>query len=311
MSMPWIKTWTEALDDHKLARLSDRTWRRFAELCLVAGECDAEGYLANGEELLGLADVAWRLRVDEAGLTEDVRILQGMDLVTQDEDGAWLVTNFAKRQGRSQSDKRKAWRDRKKRQRDHEREEAGTPPTVTGDEENVTRDSRVTGTGTGAGVPAGEKRREEKTRQEDPKGAGADAPTPKGDDEVPVPVSLDGWIQLVEHPPPGKNWPAMLGMMHGILFPGKAVPKFSYIGSSARAVGGPGRLAQLFYLAAANRVTGDICAYAMATAKGKRGDKKDGGSKGSYGSADSEHGSTDDPSEIYTPEQLTALGVSA
>jgi len=131
MGMPWIKLYTEILDEPKLGRLSDALKWRFVQLCLLAGECDAEGYLVSGTEAMPEDDIAWRLRLDVNELQKSLAELEGVGLVELDRDGdIWFVKNFSKRQGRSQSEKRKAWRERKQRQRDNETD--------------VTEESRVT-----------------------------------------------------------------------------------------------------------------------------------------------------------------------
>ena len=168
MSMPWIKLYSEILDDPKIGRLPDATKWRFVQILLVAGECDAEGYLVNGEEMLGISDLAWRLRVDENVLREDFDILEKAGLIA-DDGGAWLVVNFSKRQGRSQSEKREMWRERKQRQRERDRAEDEEP--ITGDDE-IPQES-VTGDSQENHAPRVEKSREEK---EEEKKNGADAP---------------------------------------------------------------------------------------------------------------------------------------
>lgn len=121
-SMPWVKIWTEMLDDHKFGRLDDAAKWRFVQLCLLAGECDAEGYFANGEQVMGPEDIAWRLRLDPGQLAEELVALDSIGLISSDDGGAIFVTNFAKRQGRPQHEKRKLWRERKQRQREREQD---------------------------------------------------------------------------------------------------------------------------------------------------------------------------------------------
>ena len=145
-SMPWIKLWTDILDDPKMGRLTKPVKWRFVELCLLAGECDAEGYLVNGNEALEIRDICWRLRADASELVEDMEMLQSVGLLCQDDDGSWFVTNFSQRQGRPQHEKREQWRERKQRQR--EREQEGEGPGTDEEQdvtpENVTRESPVT-----------------------------------------------------------------------------------------------------------------------------------------------------------------------
>lgn len=116
-SMPWIKIYTDILDDPKIGRLSASTKWHFVALCTLAGECDAEGYLVNGDEALTVDDIAWRLREDRAELASSMEALNKIGLLSIDDKDVWFVTNFAKRQGRSQSEKRAAWRERKNVQR--------------------------------------------------------------------------------------------------------------------------------------------------------------------------------------------------
>lgn len=90
-SFYWAKIFIEMLDDPKVARLSDRLWRRFVECILLAKELDAGG------ELPPIADMAWRLRTDDATLAGELAQLATLDLMAAGE--VWTVTNFTKRQG--------------------------------------------------------------------------------------------------------------------------------------------------------------------------------------------------------------------
>ena len=123
MSMPWIKLYPEMMDDPKLADLTPATKWYFVELCLMAGECDSEGYIVNGNSPLTAKQMAWRTRENAGEIAQAIEDLQGAGLVAADEDGFLFVVNFAKRQGRPQSEKRKAWRERKRRQRAREQGE--------------------------------------------------------------------------------------------------------------------------------------------------------------------------------------------
>jgi hypothetical protein len=62
-SMPWVKIYTEMIDDPKIGRLNDATKWRFVSLVLLAGECDRDGALISGNESMSVTDIAWRLRV--------------------------------------------------------------------------------------------------------------------------------------------------------------------------------------------------------------------------------------------------------
>ncbi len=105
----WMKLYIEVLDDPKMGKLSDTLWRRFFELCLIAKEFDRDGRLPP------LPDVAWRLRVDEENLRQEMITLEEIGLMML--SGKWrVITNFAKRQA-SMSDKERVARYRKKKRR--------------------------------------------------------------------------------------------------------------------------------------------------------------------------------------------------
>ena len=112
-SMPWVKLYTEMLDDPKIGRLSPALRWRFIELILIAGECDADGYLIG----MSLQDIAWRLRTSDEELQKNLDLLAAVGLIQLDGD-TWLVINFAKRQGRPQSVKRQQWHEAQNRRRD-------------------------------------------------------------------------------------------------------------------------------------------------------------------------------------------------
>lgn len=146
-SMPWVKLYTEMLDDPKIGRLPDAIKWRFVSLVLLAGECDNDGALQHGDgRPMTEADIAWRLRIDELRCTEELEALLQCGVVELDAD-VYYLPKFSDRQGRPQSEKRAQWRERQARYRDtHETKES------------VTRDSRVNN------ASRVEKSREEKSR---------------------------------------------------------------------------------------------------------------------------------------------------
>lgn len=110
----WLKLYHEMIDDPKVARLPDSSYRRFIECLLLAGELDEDGYLPPVEAM------AWRLRLNETTLAQDLSRLALAGLVEiKCEDGCehWFVTKFAERQAKSTDATRmKEYRKRKKRE---------------------------------------------------------------------------------------------------------------------------------------------------------------------------------------------------
>jgi hypothetical protein len=155
--MPWVKLFIDMLDDHKIGKLPRSTRLRFVELLLIAGECDADGGLINGDAPMNLEDIAWRLRDTAEAVGSDIAKLTAAGVLS-DDSGVLCITNFSKRQGRSQSDKRAQWRERKARQKENDPKDA----------EGFTRESRVNH------ASREEESREEKSREE--KNDGAFAP---------------------------------------------------------------------------------------------------------------------------------------
>ena len=147
--MPWIKLYNEFLDDPKVGRLTPGQQLIFIKLLLVAGECDAEGLLSNGDDPLTFDDIAWRLRFDTDLLAEHWQALESAGLVETQEDGSLLIIKFSERQGRPQSVKREQWRERQQRKRD-----------------SVTEEESVTGDAKESHAPRTEQTRGEQSREE-------------------------------------------------------------------------------------------------------------------------------------------------
>lgn len=110
-SMPWVKLYTEILDDPKMADLEPSEKWLFIELILLAGECDQEGLIP-----LTLSRIAWRLRIDIKELQAESESLENAGLIEKGETGI-LVIAFSKRQERPQSVKRQQWTDAQRRHR--------------------------------------------------------------------------------------------------------------------------------------------------------------------------------------------------
>lgn len=129
--MPWVKLFTEMLDDAKLLPLTEAVKWRFVQLILLAGDCDQGGWLANNVGPIPVETIAMRLRTTFDQLKKDLARLQAAGLMVFDrKSNAWKVTNFDKRQGRPQAQKRELWRDQKHRQRRVRADTGGTPSGV-------------------------------------------------------------------------------------------------------------------------------------------------------------------------------------
>jgi hypothetical protein len=95
----WIKLYHEILDDPKMGRMPDRLWRRTIELFLLAGELNENGLLPEPR------DIAWRLRLSDNDIAEDLSFLETYNIVHQ-KDGRYIITKFADRQSAMSSAER-------------------------------------------------------------------------------------------------------------------------------------------------------------------------------------------------------------
>jgi hypothetical protein len=129
-SMPWVKVYTEMLDDVKLAELTDAQKWRFIQLILYAAECDAAGALVTGDSPVTHTQVTWRLRCDKNELESDIKRLAELGLIT--DNGVITIAKFAERQGPTQAEKRQQWQKRQENRRSRVKNDL------------VTRDSPVT-----------------------------------------------------------------------------------------------------------------------------------------------------------------------
>jgi hypothetical protein len=105
----WIKFYVEILDDPKMATLSDHLWRRFYELCLIAGRQFEDGNIPSEDQ------IAWTLRSSESDITDDLLSLEKRGLITKTSNG-FNITNFKKRQDKmTPADKMSRYREEQKR----------------------------------------------------------------------------------------------------------------------------------------------------------------------------------------------------
>jgi hypothetical protein len=142
------------LDDRRIASLPDSAWRRYHECILLAKAEDNDGLLPD------VSDMAWRLRITEETLLNDLSYLAraGLaELVPTDDGGeAWAIVDFAEHQGALSSTERS---------RLHRRGRRGTPSA---DEPETTpeRTSNEGATKVQRNVAQNKKREEKKEKRE-------------------------------------------------------------------------------------------------------------------------------------------------
>ena len=88
----WIKLYTEALHDRKMRKLNRFDKSVFFDLLLLAGYEDNNGYLPE------IDDIALELDLKSNEAEKSVTNLLKVGLLTKDNNGDLLVTNFQKRQ---------------------------------------------------------------------------------------------------------------------------------------------------------------------------------------------------------------------
>jgi len=105
----WIKLYEKMLESNTMGKLPDHLWRRAVELFLLAGKNGGGGTLPPIE------DMAWKLRVTDARLSENLELLARVGIV-HEEGGCWNVTNFGRYQGEgiSPTERSRKFREKKR-----------------------------------------------------------------------------------------------------------------------------------------------------------------------------------------------------
>lgn len=190
--MPWVKLWTDFIHDDKLAEVGRSARLRFVELLCLAGECDADGVLVNGEEPLSAARIAFRLHDAPAQVKADIDVLHRAGVLTI-KDGAISITNWDARQGEKWAEIKAKWRARQARHR------------------NVTRDSRVSH----ASVTQMSRTEKEKRIEKKRDTAVAVSPAPAS-----APIAVPDSMRTQKAPPRAKAghlaWPKVAAFMRGM-----------------------------------------------------------------------------------------------
>ena len=136
MGRPWIKLYTEMLDDPKMGDLSSDAYRRFVEMLLYAGQVDDNGRIASTRY------VARKCFVSEDQLLRDIAELVSLEMV-HEKNGEWYITKWAARQPKKTSNDRvKAHRKRKRSNKETDAKEECNV-TVTLHETSVKQNSNV------------------------------------------------------------------------------------------------------------------------------------------------------------------------
>jgi len=112
--MEWLRLYVEVLDDEKIAKMSDGTYRIFTYLMLVAREKDQNGAIP-----MELKDIAWRLRRPAAQIKKAIEHLIELEILSN-ENGVLQFINWHKRQYKSDNVNDRVKRYREKKETLHE-----------------------------------------------------------------------------------------------------------------------------------------------------------------------------------------------
>jgi len=115
--MEWLRLYTEIIDDPKIARMQETTFKDFIMLMCYAQELDADGVIDES-----VADVAWRLRIPEDRLGRSISDMRKLNILSA--DGPLEFIHWSKRQYRSDD---AAYRKRVQREREKDRSVLSAP----------------------------------------------------------------------------------------------------------------------------------------------------------------------------------------
>ena len=130
MARPWVMLHTKALDSYTLSQLSDKAYRGFMEVLMLAGRVDDDGYIGEREE------IAFALRRSNEDMSEIFNELQPKGLIDYSDRG-WFIENWAEHQPATTSTER-VRKSRAKKAQSSKNEGANS--------ENVTRNVTETST---------------------------------------------------------------------------------------------------------------------------------------------------------------------
>lgn len=110
--MQWFRFYSEALDDPKVQRLPGDLFKAWVNLLCLANEADERGTLPD------VADIAFRLRMDDQKTADALRGLCRAGLLDGDEDDGYSIHAWDKRQPDSDSSTERVRRYRAKKQQE-------------------------------------------------------------------------------------------------------------------------------------------------------------------------------------------------
>ena len=97
IKVKWFRLWTDTLDDHKIAQLSDYEFRMWTYLLAVACEVDS----LSGECQLNVKAMSVRCRTQVNHVSRAFETFQKLGLITINGDSVPVITNWSKRQFKS------------------------------------------------------------------------------------------------------------------------------------------------------------------------------------------------------------------
>lgn len=105
----WFRLYTEILDDHKLADLSDRQFRTFISLLAIAKECNQDGVIS-----MSPRQISWRMRANIKDVKSALDKLMELEILMIN-NGFYAFKSWKKRNFDSDSSasRTKKWRDKK------------------------------------------------------------------------------------------------------------------------------------------------------------------------------------------------------
>jgi hypothetical protein len=115
--MDWFRFYNETIDDPKMRKLDDKSFRIFVFLLCLASESKERGKIFEPDE-----DIIWRLRIKEKDYRKAISILESLDIISY-ENNVLIINKWEKRQFESDGST-----ERVKRFRERKRNVAETPP---------------------------------------------------------------------------------------------------------------------------------------------------------------------------------------